>query len=705
MKKGKVNGSILKYISCVIIFVLNSYINAEAATRIVVIGSSTAAGYSLPAGTAWVTRYRTYLKSQDSHSQVINLAVSGYTTYQFMPDEFTAPSGRPKRITTCNISQALTYHPDAIIVNLPTNDIGYGYSIQEILNNYATIVKAAEDNGVPVWITTTQPASWTSSALRRKLTELNNHLYDIYGDRVIDFWSDLGTSTGAIKNAYKIDNVHMNSAAHKILFNRVLAKNIHEICDKGTRKIYLVGGATDALWEGTKAIPFVQDQDNPNMYTLVCELRHKSTTYGTQFRILNQPDINGTGLSPLKKDESLIESPIVCVKRTSSASNTYRWTVPADKQGYYKLKVDISNNTLMPEYLGEKVSQASELYLIGGATDGEWDMSKAIPFEQDPDNPDIFRLTCLFKNKGINLGDRFKIVGKQDSVEFNLHPQVNGQALKTSNPLIAKLKPAALDYKWTVPTGKQGYYKLTVDISSKTLTADYYGRTEVLPSTLYLIGGVTEAGWGDGTKGIPFEQDSVSPNIFTLKCLLKYNNSASFGDQFRILEQLNINKGKGLYPKKNKQSIAVSSSYVEQTTIASNNVYRWLVPKDKQGYYNITVDILAKTLNAEYLGDESSELRAASVNDINVFDTMLFEDAIQDNYSVQITAYADNIRIISEIESDDTVMVQVFTLDGRIFSNQKMIGRELIFSNVPKGIYVVNVSSEDGVKSQKVIIK
>lgn len=693
-----------RHIFYVIIFLLNLHFYAEAATRIIVIGSSTAAGYNVPTGTAWVTRYRTYLKNIDSHNQVINLAVSGYTTYQFMPDEFTPPYGRPTRVIGCNISEALQYRPDAIIVNLPTNDICNGYSIQEILDNYATIVNTANNQGIPVWITTSQPRKCSSSLLQNRLSELNERLYEIYGDKVIDFWSDLGTSTGTIKTAYRKDNAHMNSAGHKILFDRVLAKNIHETADKGTRKIYLTGGATDALWVGAKAIPFTQDSSNSNVYTLTCELRHKNTTYGTQFRILHQPDINGTGLFPVKKDEKLSEGLISCIKKTSSANNAYRWTVPSDKQGYYKLSVDLSDNTLSSEYLGEKITEASELYLTGGATDGEWDKAKAIPFEQDPDNPDIFRLTCLFKNKSINLGDRFKIFGKQDTIQFNLHASVNDQSLKTNNQVIAKVEPSALDYKWTVPTGKQGYYKLTVDISAKTLKADYCGRTEVLPAQLYLIGGVTKVGWGDGSKGIPFTQDSVTPNLFTLKCLLKHNSSVNFGDQFRIIEQLNINKGKGLYPLKNKQDVNITASYKELTTIASNNVPRWFVPKDKQGYYNITVDILTKTLYSEYLGDEFSALRAVKTSDYSMSDSF-FEDDHHGNNHILITAEGNNIRIMSEIETGNPVIVQCFTLEGRLLHEGKPAGRELIIPNLAKGVYIVNVVNEDGSKSEKIIIK
>jgi hypothetical protein len=49
-----------------------------------------------------------------------------------------------------------------------------------------------------------------------------------FGEKVFDFWTGLGISGGnGINPLYDTDGVHMNDAGHQILFDRIVAKNIH----------------------------------------------------------------------------------------------------------------------------------------------------------------------------------------------------------------------------------------------------------------------------------------------------------------------------------------------------------------------------------------------------------------------------------------------------------------------------------------------
>ncbi|MEO1448111.1 MAG: SGNH/GDSL hydrolase family protein, partial [Bacteroidota bacterium] len=102
--------------------------------HIVVLGSSTAAGAGAsPVDSAWVWRYRHYLQSINPANQVSNLAVGGFTSYRIMPTGFVPPASRPSPDTTHNITTALTLAPDAIIINLPSNDVSSGYTVAEQL--------------------------------------------------------------------------------------------------------------------------------------------------------------------------------------------------------------------------------------------------------------------------------------------------------------------------------------------------------------------------------------------------------------------------------------------------------------------------------------------------------------------------------------------------------------------------------------------
>ena len=79
MKKTILSTLCFLLVSCFMFF-------ADAGTRIVVLGSSTAAGAGVSdSNRAWVNQYRTYLQSIDPTNTVTNLAKGGYTTCAIMP--------------------------------------------------------------------------------------------------------------------------------------------------------------------------------------------------------------------------------------------------------------------------------------------------------------------------------------------------------------------------------------------------------------------------------------------------------------------------------------------------------------------------------------------------------------------------------------------------------------------------------------------
>ncbi|MCA9733225.1 MAG: T9SS type A sorting domain-containing protein [Deferribacteres bacterium] len=197
------------------------------AVEIVVLGSSTAEGTGpVDWNNAWVNLYRDALKTQNIYHQVHNLAKGGYTTYQLLPTGTAVPGGRPTPDTQRNITKALALSPDAIIINLPSNDAAYGYSLQEQLANYTKIVDQAQSAGVPLWITTTQPRN-LDAAGRQALMDMRDSTFTRYGKYAVDFWTVLALPDGTIDPIFDSgDHIHLNDSAHKILFARVDAAHI-----------------------------------------------------------------------------------------------------------------------------------------------------------------------------------------------------------------------------------------------------------------------------------------------------------------------------------------------------------------------------------------------------------------------------------------------------------------------------------------------
>ncbi len=201
-----------------------SLCSRDTAYHFVVLGSSTAAGTGAsPSDSSWVNRYRDYLQSLNPSNQLTNLAVGGFTTYRLMPTGFVPPANRPTPDTNRNITAGLALNPDAIIVNLPSNDVSQGFSVAEQLDNFDTIVNRAQIAGVPIWIATTQPKNYGNQANILKQVEVRDSIWAKYSPRVLDFWTGLADSTNQIDPFYDSgDGTHLNNSGHYLLFTRAV---------------------------------------------------------------------------------------------------------------------------------------------------------------------------------------------------------------------------------------------------------------------------------------------------------------------------------------------------------------------------------------------------------------------------------------------------------------------------------------------------
>ncbi len=218
----------------VVLFVSVSFF-AHAGIKIVVLGSSTAQGAGpVDGNNAWVNRYRAYLQSLDGTNQVVNLAKGGYTTCQIMPTDYTPPAPNSNLIpdTERNITKAISLSPNAIIINMPTNDVSNGISGAEQLSNYSKMVALAKQANIPVWVCSTQPHNFALkpefAPARTLLRQLRDSIMKIYGDHAIDFYTTIANPVdGTINTLYDSgDGVHLNDSAHSILFRRVVAADI-----------------------------------------------------------------------------------------------------------------------------------------------------------------------------------------------------------------------------------------------------------------------------------------------------------------------------------------------------------------------------------------------------------------------------------------------------------------------------------------------
>ncbi len=298
---------------------------------IVVLGSSTAAGAGVSqSDSAWVNKYREYLKSINTNNEVINLAVGGYNTYRIMPTNFTPPANRPFPDINRNITEAIGLQPDAIIINMPSNDVAAGYSYQEQMFNLDTIKYIAGMNNIPVWICTTQPRNFSSVSDRQLQEDLKDSILQIYGSNSIDFWTTIGQPDNTINPTYNSgDGVHLNDAGHHILFQRV--KN-SSILDTIFEPDTLVDYSTLSI------SPLLENQCGDSL-TEIEVIISAGQGLDTQYTTLNFEIENL--LSGSTESDSIIFNnglPVCTIDTVYFYANTYL-------KGIYKLNAAISNSS------------------------------------------------------------------------------------------------------------------------------------------------------------------------------------------------------------------------------------------------------------------------------------------------------------------------------------------------------------------------
>ncbi|MGZ3839113.1 MAG: SGNH/GDSL hydrolase family protein [Flavisolibacter sp.] len=206
----------------------------SAQVRLVILGSSTAAGTGASVyDSSWAGRlqkvYRKNLSAGNPDTVVTNLAVPGTTTYSAMPSNYTPPAGRPLPDPAHNVTKALSLTPDVVIISFPTNDIGAGYSTQEYLDNLRYLYHYVRNAGPNVFIATSQPRSTYAYESRKLLWELVDSINQNFSANALDFWDDLATTDGQYDLRPEVnsgDGTHPNDLGHRLLFQRVMARNI-----------------------------------------------------------------------------------------------------------------------------------------------------------------------------------------------------------------------------------------------------------------------------------------------------------------------------------------------------------------------------------------------------------------------------------------------------------------------------------------------
>jgi lysophospholipase L1-like esterase len=197
-------------------------VNCNKAWKIIILGSSSTYGTgSSNIDSSFVSKYRAYIRRKNPLNNIINYGIPGYRTYHNLrPTGYVPPENRPYPSTEFNITNALLDNPDAIIINMPSNDAASNYTLAEQQANFEATMHIADSLNIPVWVTTSQPRFYFTSEQMTNLRNFRTWVLTRFGDKAVDFWDGIANEDGTIASQY-YDNVHVNNAGHEEFHNRL----------------------------------------------------------------------------------------------------------------------------------------------------------------------------------------------------------------------------------------------------------------------------------------------------------------------------------------------------------------------------------------------------------------------------------------------------------------------------------------------------
>ncbi|HEY4062399.1 MAG TPA: GDSL-type esterase/lipase family protein [Puia sp.] len=195
---------------------------------IAVIGSSTAFGTGAnPIDSSWVNLTKKYFKDLGEIDTIYNIALGGLTTYPGMPTGFVPPAGKPAPDPRYNVTTALSFNPDVVLVNFPTNDAVSDYTVTETMFNLRTIYQTVINAGKICYITTSQPRNTASPSQEAILKVERDSILAEFPIYSLNFYNPVVAADSlTINPIYNFDGTHVNNGGHQLLFQQVKAAGI-----------------------------------------------------------------------------------------------------------------------------------------------------------------------------------------------------------------------------------------------------------------------------------------------------------------------------------------------------------------------------------------------------------------------------------------------------------------------------------------------
>lgn len=418
--------------------------------------------------------------------------------------------------------------------------------------------------------------------------------------------------------------------------------------DLNPEKIYIVGESMPSGWNNNNPEVMVRTNPEVAVYTW-------SGMMGSgDFKFLHPLSIGNWDFSysATSNNEDVnfgFAQDVVFEVRDSEETSFDDYKFIMDETAECTITVDLVNNTMTVTKDGEPYAQ--DIWITGSAIPGG--KVKLVSDNVDP--------LISYHYHGELLDGEFKF-STTENIDVTTQFYVPTSSVDAvSSDVNISLSSDELAPGWTVSQADD-LYKIKLNTLSKKYKGSIFGVDHV-----YIVGGVTSAGWDAGnaielTKGTGSES-----HIFTFEGNLTINTEEADGNKFKFLLQRDWHPF-SYHPQFEDELINDAQYFTDKKSID----YKWTVDENKQGHYVIKLDVLEETIEATYSPGTSTNLI---------------------NKEVEADLFVGEGKITVKSKSDFVKSIEVFDVNGYKVASKAFSQNAEFY--LPKGIYIVKIGCDN----------
>ena len=339
-----------------------------------------------------------------------------------------------------------------------------------------------------------------------------------------------------------------------------------------TLRLYLIGDATPGGWNIEQATLMTMDAENKDVFTWEGKLLKNG------FRFICQ-NTSGTWWPGYVKDPDN-EGKAKYFATEPAGEDDVKFMINAP--GVYRVTINTSTLDVVIDPIDVEEPEP-ELYLIGGATTGGWDVPQATKMNYIEDSQS-------FEWEGTLKAGDFRFVCQNISGMF--WPGYAKDANADNKMVYFETEPSS-EQDISFDIDKPGIYKITANTSSLDVNIQPISVQEptVLYDNVWMIGDATPIGWSLD-KMVEMTQSEENGNIFT------WTGNLKVGEIKFSLEGPTAKDFSGYFVYATKKDASIFND-TDIDIRNSGEDYKWKLSEQEAGTYTITINFNTNKISFE----------------------------------------------------------------------------------------------------------